>query len=159
MIARTAILPDRGPQVFVANLTNSNITILEGLPLGKWKQENPEKGQPPTSVIATLSQAQQDDKSPEVKLPEYLANVLDTTANLTSQEKRKLDQVLLTYEDCFIGGQYGLGVTDVEVHEIPVSNVRPIQISAGSQHSERESSRKTWFMVHFTLLISHSISS
>ena len=61
------------------------------------------------------------------QLPAHLQEMTDAEANLTAEQVDQLVSLLDSYQDCFVGGQYGLGSTTLEVHEIPTPDCRPIK--------------------------------
>jgi len=94
-------------------------------------------------VLAYLDPAEVNDKTPGAHAPttmcsvtqgqspelaEHLKPLIDDATDLDPKQRQELGKLLLEYEHCFEGGQYGLGQTSLVKHQIDTGDHNPIKL-------------------------------
>ena len=115
-------------KVWIANPTGKDICLSQGQLLGELTSvlSNKDSLEEDTLVSAVASKEGPRHKD----LPDHLKPLIDPTEGLSSEQRKKLKMVLLKYEHCFEGGQFGLGRTDLAKHEIDTGDHRPFKLPA-----------------------------
>lgn len=61
-------------------------------------------------------------------LPAHLAEMFTHNRDMSQDQKRQLGALLAQYQQCFEGGQYGLGKTNMVTHKIDTGSHKPIKL-------------------------------
>ena len=128
LICPVALVPNQmDPGVYVHNPNDGAVRVEAGALIGTWEglaDVTPEDG---AGVVAGVTGEEGLGEVPPGSVPAHLADMVAPLAGLTAAQQAKLDALLVAYQDCFVGGAFGLGCTTMEVHEIPTPNSRPIK--------------------------------
>ena len=122
LVARTVIDCNQSETIMsVLNLSDTQVKLQKNTLIGTI--------QPVESIQELSIQTGSEAVSQNVPFPEYLRPLIDNVSSkLISEQKQKLMQVLIGYQDVFVGPDGKLGRTDLVKHKIDTGSSDPIRV-------------------------------
>jgi len=111
----------RRPSVLVVNCGDEVAVVQDTDDIGS--VESIEVGSDNECTINNNEVAQKDTDAN--KVPEHLEHLIHS--ELDEDQKRQLSELICKYDDCFVGGKYGLGNTSIEEHTITTQCSKPVK--------------------------------
>ena len=129
--------PSNDTRLFVSNLTSEPVELSSDDVMGNFSavqhilEEQPEQQ---SELVASCNVCSVAGRPPSTQdhreLSEHLKCMTKDLDHLTPAERSEVHNLLVDYEDCFVGGQYGLGRTMLGEHTIETTCKQPIRIPA-----------------------------
>ena len=127
MCPRAVVTRQQRPGVFLVNPTRDAVVVKAGTRLGTWEGVAAKEDPAVEGAVRVADSGRTLPKAKAEEVPEHLRGMVTDDADLSGEEQERLNALLIEYQDCFVGGAYGLGCTHVETHEIPTGDARPIK--------------------------------
>ncbi|MCG7869005.1 MAG: retroviral-like aspartic protease family protein, partial [Candidatus Thiodiazotropha taylori] len=130
LVGRTLVDNFKGEAVVpVMNISDKPIKIHGGVSLGKIHQVSSVSSEGDTSDLG--KGVNPVDTSLKGELPDHLRNLVDeSSANLCTGEKEKLQCLIHEFQDIFVGPDGQLGQTNLAEHFIDTGDAKPFKLPA-----------------------------